>query len=175
MRTPTSRRLRPASRSTSPRTSSSRKGARDCGTTLVEILIAIVLVGGVVAGTMATLRASTIAGTLHRDHSNGHAWLQTASDILYAAPKVGCASGEVNVRAAYNAVVDAVPHPQDWEQWQIRVLQPVKFWNAANLDADPDVEYFFGNDCDPSLNLQLVEIEVRNIDGRIIETVEIVK
>lgn len=136
--------------------------------------------GGIVAGTMATLRASTIASTIHRDHSNGHAWLQTASDILYASPKVGCDgtqpdNGEAAVRSEYNLVVDAVPHPQDWQDWQIRIVPPVQFWNAANLDADPDVEYFFGPDCDPSLTLQLVEIEVRNVDGNIIESVEIVK
>lgn len=162
-------------RSRRPDGDSAKRSTSDRGATLVELVIAVVLVGGVVLGSMATLRASTIAGTLHRDHSNGHAWLQTASDILYAAPKVGCASGETNVRAAYNAVVDGVPHPQDWQDWQIRIVPPVEFWNAGNLDADPDVEYFFGSDCDPSLNLQLVEIEVRNIDGRIIETVEIVK
>jgi hypothetical protein len=147
---------------------------------MVEILIAIVLMGGVVAGTMATLRASTIASTIHRDHANAHAWLQTASDILYASDKVGCdttlaANGEAEVRAAYNAVVDAVPHPQGWEEWQIRIIPPVQFWNAANLDADPDVEYYFGPGCDPSLTLQLIEIEVRNTDGNIIESVEIVK
>lgn len=157
-----------------------RSRPRDRGLTLVEIVIAIVLIGGVIAGSMAALRASTIASTIHRDHSNGHAWLQTASDILYASPKVGCDAaladnGEAAVRAAYNTVVDNVPHPQGWEDWQIRILPPVQFWNAGNLDADPDVEYYFGSDCDPSLSLQLVEIEVRNTDGNIIETVEIVK
>jgi len=157
-----------------------RSDHHDRGTTLIEILIAIVLIGGVVAGTMATLRASTIASTVHRDHSNAHAWLQTASDILYASQKVGCDStlvenGEPEVRAAYDAVVDAVPHPQGWEEWQIRIIPPVRFWNAGNLDTDPDVEYYFGGDCDPSLALQLVEIEVRNTDGEIIESVEIVK
>lgn len=157
-----------------------RERARDEGLTLVELVISIVLIGTVVAGSMATLRTATIASTVHRDHSNGHAWLQTASDILYASPKVGCDAtqadnGEADVRAAYNAVVDAVPHPQDWQNWQIRIVPPVQFWNASNLDADPDIEYYFGSECDPSLTLQLVEIEVRNVDGNIIESVEIVK
>jgi hypothetical protein len=51
----------------------------------------------------------------------------------------------------------------------------VKFWNAANLDADPDTEYYFGPDCDPSLTLQLIELEVKSPNGQVIETVEIVK
>ena len=46
---------------------------------------------------------------------------------------------------------------------------------APNLDADPDVEYFFGSDCDPSRTLQLIKIEVRSTNGHIIESVEIVK
>ena len=147
---------------------------------LIEILIAIVLLGGVIAGTMATLRATTLSGAIHRDHSRAHAWLQTASDILYAEPKVACNSadvdkGEATVRAAYDAVIDAVPNPPEWKDWQIRVVPTVKFWNAANLDSDPDVEYYFGADCDPSLGLQLVQLEVKSPSGRIIETVEIVK
>ena len=129
---------------------------------------------------MATLRATIIAGTVHRDHANAHGWLQSASDILYAAPKVGCDAalpdkGESAVRASYETVVDAVPNPQDWKDWQIKVLSPVQFWNAGNLDADPDIEFFFGSDCDPSLTLQLIEIEVRSTSGKIIESVEIVK
>lgn len=129
---------------------------------------------------MATLQASIIGGALQRDHARAHAWLQSASDILYAAPKTPCDgtlpdAGEATVRAAYDAVVDAVPNPPEWRDWQIRIVPTVEFWNAANLDADPDVEYFFGNTCDPSLGLQLIEIEVRAPSGEIIETVEIVK
>jgi prepilin-type N-terminal cleavage/methylation domain-containing protein len=153
---------------------------RDAGLTLIEILIAIVLLAGVIAGSMAALRATTLSGGIHRDHSRAHAWLQTASDILYAEPKTPCNTtdadkGESKVRAAYDAVVDAVPNPPDWKDWQIRVVPSVKFWNAANLDADPDVEYYFGTACDPSLQLQLVQLEVKSPSGRIIETVEIVK
>jgi hypothetical protein len=43
------------------------------------------------------------------------------------------------------------------------------------VDADPDVDFYFGPACDPSLGLQLIELEVRAPSGRIIESVEIVK
>jgi prepilin-type N-terminal cleavage/methylation domain-containing protein len=153
---------------------------RDAGFTLIEILIAIVLLGGVIAGTMATLRATTLSGALHRDHSKAHEWLQSASDMLYAYPKLACNTtdadeGESAVRTAYDTVVKGVPNPPDWKDWQIRVVPTVKFWNSANLDADPDKEYFFGSDCDPNLTLQLIELEVKSPSGRIIESVEIVK
>ena len=35
--------------------------------------------------------------------------------------------------------------------------------------------FFFGSQCDPSLGLQLIQIEVRSTSGEIIESVEIVK
>lgn len=144
------------------------------------MVIAVVLTGLVVTASMAALRSSVIGSRLHRDHSNAHAWLQSASDMVYAAPKQPCNAaaadkGEAAVRAAYDAVADGVPNPEGWIDWQIRIVEPVQFWNAANLDADPDIEYFFGSDCDPSLTLQLVELEVRSTDGDIIERVEIVK
>jgi prepilin-type N-terminal cleavage/methylation domain-containing protein len=154
---------------------------RDSGFSLIEILIAVVLLGGVIAGTMAALRATTMSGALHRDHSRAHQWLQSASDILYAQDKEACDAseadkGEQRIRDAYNLVVDdEVQNPTGWADWQIEVIEPVKFWNAGNLDADPDPEFFFGSDCDPSLQLQLVTLEVRAQSGRIIERVEIVK
>ena len=157
-----------------------RRARFDSGTTLIEIIITIVIIGSVVAGTMASLQASIIAGTRHRDHSNAHGWLQSASDMLYAAPKVTCDSslpsnGEAAIRAAYDDVIEAVANPQGWAEWQIRVVSPVLFWNADNVDSDPDIEYFFSSACDPSLTLQLVRLEVRNTNGTIIESVEIVK
>ena len=154
---------------------------RDAGVTLIEILIAIVLLAGVIAGSMAALRATTVSGEIHRDHSRAHAWLQSASDILYAEPKKGCDGsqadqGEQAVRQAYDAVVDLkVKKPSDWQSWQIQVVQPVKFWNTGNLDADPDPEFFFGSSCDPNLQLQAITLQVKSPSGRIIETVEIVK
>jgi len=153
---------------------------RDSGFTLIEVLIAVVLLGGVIAGTMATLQATTIGGELHRDHSRAFAWLQTASDVLYAAPKEPCSTtaadkGESAVRAKYDAIVDAAPKPAEWATWQISVVPTVKFWNSSNLDTDPDKEFYFGSNCDPSLQLQLIELEVKSPSGRIIETVEIVK
>lgn len=150
------------------------------GMTLIEVLIAIVLLGGVVAGSMAALRATILAGTLHRDHSNAHAWLQSASDVLYAAPKVYCDPvkpdrGEAAARAAYDLVIDRVANPEGWDDHQIRIVPKVRFWNATNTDSDVDIEYVFGSACDPSLSLQLIEIEVRSMSGKIIESVEVVK
>jgi len=157
-----------------------RRHGPDRGSTLIEVIITIVIIGSVVAGTMASLQASVIASTRHRDHSNAHGWLQSASDVLYASPKENCnpalpSNGEAATRAKYDDVIKVVTNPQGWADWQIKVVAPVLFWNAANIDADPDIEYFFGSACNSSLSLQLVRLEVRSPKGTIIETVEIVK
>jgi hypothetical protein len=106
--------------------------------------------------------------------------LQSSSDILYASGKKNCVptdsdtKNETDVRAAYDLIVKYTPNPEDWADWQIRVVK-VQFWNAGQVDADPDVDFYFGPACDPSLGLQLIELEVRAPSGRIIESVEIVK
>jgi hypothetical protein len=144
------------------------------------VLIAIVLLGGVVGGTMATLRATILGGAVHRDHAKAHAWLQTSSDILYASPKEYCNTidpdgGENTVRTKYEEIITGVETPEGWDGWQISVVAPVQFWNAGNVDADPDIDLYFGSACDPNLELQLIELQVRAPNGRVIESVEIVK
>jgi len=159
-----------------------RHESSDRGITLVEILVAVVLISTVVVATLTTLRVSIVAGTVHRDHSNAHAWLQSASDRLYAQVKEDCSTtnivdgGKGAILAKYQLVVDLVDNPEDWVNWQIRIVD-VKFWNASDTDSDGIVEYRFGTVCQDSINLalQLLTLEVRSPNGRIIEQVELIK
>jgi type II secretory pathway pseudopilin PulG len=156
-------------------------GRRDSGTTLIEILVSIVLIGTAVVATLGALRISVIGGTIHRDHANAHAWLQSASDVLYASEKEDCDTslsdgGKSMIIATYQPVVDAVANPEGWANTQIQVVD-LEFWNATDTDGDGIVEYRFGSVCQDSINLSLqrVTLEVRSPDGRIIEQVELVK
>jgi hypothetical protein len=153
----------------------------DSGTTLVEILVSIVLIGTAVVATLGALRVSVIGGTIHRDHANAHAWLQSASDVLYASEREDCDTslpdgGRSQIIDVYQPVVDAVANPESWTNSQIRVVG-LEFWNASDTDGDGIVEYRFGPVCQDSINLSLqrVTLEVRSPDGRIIEQVELVK
>ncbi len=153
----------------------------DSGTTLIEILVSIVLIGTAVVATLGALRISIIGGTIHRDHANAHAWLQSASDVLYASEKEDCNTslsdgGKSTIIAMYQPVVDVVANPQGWTNSQIKVVD-LQFWNATDTDGDGIVEYRFGDVCQDSINLSLqrVTLEVRSPDGRIIEQVELVK
>lgn len=153
---------------------------RDSGITLVEILVSIVLIGTAVVATLGALRISIVGGTIHRDHANAHAWLQSASDVLYASPKEDCNSslsdgGKSLIIGTYQPVVESVADPGDWPNSQIRVVG-LEFWNASDTDADGIVEYRFGAVCQDSINLSLqrVTLEVRE-NGQIIEQVELIK
>ncbi len=140
--------------------------------TLVETLISIVLVGTLSVAAMVTLRTTILASRLDRDHANAHAWLQTASDVLYGVERIDCgtqaATDEAGVRAAYQAVIQSTENPEGWPPGKITVVPNVKFWDGVSS---------YGPVCydDAGINLQLIKLEVRDLSGQIVESVEIVK
>ena len=145
---------------------------RDAGQSLVEVLVAIMLTGTLAVAGMVTLRASITGSTLGSDHANAHAWLQTASDVLYGAPREDCgteaATDAAGVANAYDVVIQGTPNPRGWNRSLISVVRPVQFWDGKSS---------YQGTCydDSGVNLQLVTIEVRAPDGRIVESVQIVK
>ena len=149
-----------------------RSQGRDGGFSLPEVLMSIVLIGMLATAAMVTLRTAVRASATDRDHANAHAWLQTAADVLYGAPRQDCgtqtASQEPAVRAFYQDVVRTTANPQDWPADNIEVVGPVLFW---------DGESTYQATCydDAGINLQLIKIQVRAPDGRIVESVEVVK
>jgi Tfp pilus assembly protein PilX len=144
---------------------------RDRGTSLVEILMAIVLLGTAVGAMLTTMRVTINASALQRDHANAHAWLQSAADVLYGAPRADCGtqtvSRQTEVRNTYQGIVSGTENPENWPSSNIEVVSPVLFW-----DGD---EYQLTCYDDDGVNLQLITIQVRNLDGRIIESVQVVK
>lgn len=140
--------------------------------TLVETLMAIVLTGTLAVAGMVTLRTTIYASRIDRDHANAHAWLQSASDVLYGSERVDCgtaaATAESTVRDAYNAIVRSTENPEGWPAANISVVPTVKFWDGVSA---------YGPVCydDAGINLQLIKLEVRDPNGTIVESVEIVK
>jgi hypothetical protein len=144
---------------------------RDRGTSLVEILMAIVLLGTAVGAMMTALRVTINAGTLQRDHANAYAWLQTASDVLYGVDRVPCgtvaATDQQAVFDRYQSVVANTENPENWPAANIEVVPPVRFWNGS-IYQDRCYDEF-------GINLQLITLQVRDMNGRIIERIEVVK
>ena len=146
----------------------------DHGSSLVEILVSVVLVGLVVTAVLTTLRTSVSASSLNRDHANAHAWLQSASDVLYGAARQDCGtetlSREPDLRAAYEQIVRSTDeaNPEGWPAANIRIVPPVLFWDGESTYQPTCYD-------DSGVNLQLITIEVRGLDGRIVESVQVVK
>lgn len=133
--------------------------------------MAIVLLGTSVGAMLTAMRVTINAGTLQRDHANAYAWLQTASDVLYGFEREPCgtvaATDQQAVFNRYQAIVANTDNPEGWPASNIEVVPPVKFWNGAIYQ---DICYDeFG------VHLQLITLQVRDMNGRIIERIEVVK
>ena len=145
---------------------------RDTGFSLVEVVIAILLISLTATAGLVTLRTAVSASATNRDHANAHAWLQTATDVLYGVERQDCgtttASLESTVRSYYQSIVRGTSNPAGWPAANIEVVSPVKFWDGQST---------YQSTCydDLGINLQLITLRVRNKDGKIVETVEIVK
>ena len=134
--------------------------------------MAIVLLGTGVIAMLSTLDVTIQASATERDHANAHAWLQTASDVLYGLERYDCgtvtAADELGVRTLYETEMKSIAtNPEGWPADNIRVVPPVLFWDGE----------FYQSVCydDQNINLQLITIEVRNLENKIVETVQVVK
>jgi len=112
-----------------------------------------------------------MASATNRDHSNAHAWLQTATDVLYGASREDCgtttSSQASAARAAYQQVVRQTSNPQNWPSTNISVTS-VLFWDGESTYQATCYDDF-------GINLQLITLQVTNPDGEIVESVQIVK
>lgn len=153
---------------------------RDAGATLIEVVIAIMLMGTVVAATMTMLTGTVTATRLNRDHSNAHAWLQTASDMLYARELERCSGDALAppmsvqraaIMADYQQTVRETQNPEGWASSNIEVIS-LDFWHFQKA-ADHSVEESWATDrC--TTDLQRVGLRVREPNGEIVEEVEVV-
>ena len=154
--------------------------ARDAGTSMIEVLIGIVLLGTVVTATLTGLTAAISASAIDRDHANAHAWLQTAADMLYAReldqcdPAVDPAVEIADTIAEYQATVQQTDNPEGWSAANITVTD-VQWWS---IDIDPATGLgteAWGSQCDSGdTNLQLIALQVTSENGDIVEEVEVI-
>jgi hypothetical protein len=153
--------------------------ARDSGVSLIEILVAVVLIGTAVLAVIGAVLVSITGSKLERDHARAHQWLQSAVGVLQESPRLSCETmTEEQIRLAYQTVIRSNPiiNPPGWGDSQLDVVAPVKVWNGDNY-IDPRTTAPTPNLCFDAqgFRLQLITIQVQSPDGDIIETVEVVK
>jgi prepilin-type N-terminal cleavage/methylation domain-containing protein len=153
---------------------------RDRGLSLIEVLIAIVLMGTVVVAVVGLLQVTISASGTDRDHSNAHAWLQSAADVLYArelqscAPDGALATNKADIAAAYEATLKQTENPEDWPDANIRIYD-LQFWHVNMDPVTKLTEEGWGLLCDTAdTDLQRIGIEVRSTTGEIVEQVEVI-
>jgi len=157
----------------------------DHGSTFIEVLVSVVLLGTVCVAVLTAVRTSVVATVIERDHSRAFQWLQSADGVLQAAPRESCnfdpvadapfTSGEEKVRVTYENLIRAqVANPPGWEDSQITIQRPILAWDGTQYwdPYDPAAP----QPCfDPTYQLQLVTLRVTSPEGQIIETNEVVK
>lgn len=167
--------MRPATRDsrTDPR------ARRDAGVSLIEVVIAVVLLGTVVTATLTALTSTISASALDRDHANAHAWLQTAADMLYATDVWDCDSANppateiTDAIAYYQTLASNTDNPEGWAASNIEVID-LDWWS---YEVDPNTGITteqWSTLCDEDTTLQRVGLRVRGEDGRIVEEVEVI-
>jgi len=160
-----------------------RAGGAECdhGMTMIEVLVAIVLIGLVVTAILTTLTTTTTASAVDRDHAIAFTWLQAASDEVYRDARVPCTSGQAAAISAYDAAAKSVPRPARWASEPTAVIAVTDVEYLGRLDPtadfDWDAAYCFegGIYADSPLYTQRVTIEARSPDGRIVKTIQMVK
>ena len=151
-----------------------RNAGMDRGISMVEVLVAIVLLGLGTGGTLGAMVASVNASAKQRDLANAQTWLQGAADSLQGQPRQDCdnvggvaGEAESRIRGIYQGNVRTVSNPAGWPTTGIAVVAPVLFW-----DGDQYPGTCHDND---GINLQLVTLRVTSPGGKIVRMLQVVR
>lgn len=126
--------------------------ARDDGATLVEVLLAVAILGVGIAALLGGLFTLQVGTDVHADEASGALYIRQYAEAVAAAPYVSCAT-------AYSGVYSA---PNGWTA----PAQQVAYWNGtAFASACPATDS----------GLQRVSVTLATSDGRDTESLDVVK
>jgi hypothetical protein len=147
---------------------------RDRGTTFVELLVAVVLLGTIVVAALAGLRASITGTAVDEDSARAQAWLQAATDDVHATTYLACDSNTTAaIEAAYQAAVDGSTRPAGWGSATI-TLVGVDFLSRTGITEMWGPTCASGSATSP-LYAQPVTIRVSSPDGDFAAEIEVIK
>ncbi len=163
----------------------------DSGSTFVEILISIVLLGFAVLAVIGGIHVVIVSSSSSNEQAKVEAILTSAADRLAATDYIPCPSFENGDYAnLIDAAVQTVDDP-NWDQPDTIKIDDISFWDASAgsarnaagdpIEADGDWGPTNGLTCNSDINLttsrtlQRVKIRVTAPNGGISRTIEVVK
>jgi type II secretory pathway pseudopilin PulG len=108
----------------------------DAGETLVEILIAIVIMGLALAALMTGLLGASRATAAHREQARANGYLTTASEILKSSSYIGTCTPTAGYQSRLSSVL-----PADWTSAGGTLAVSVEFWDPTKA---PSTDTFGG-------------------------------
>ncbi|MGH9132788.1 MAG: type II secretion system protein [Ilumatobacteraceae bacterium] len=143
---------------------------RDRGTTFVEVLVAIVLLGTVVGGTLTALRTTIVSSERGAGMATASAWLREAEATLHTDPFYPCTT-PTDVTNHYLAVLEGAPRPAEWGVGGTINITSVQFWGR-----DASKQEGWQPACTPgSVAAQLIEFYVLSPSGDVGQRIQVVK
>ncbi len=151
----------------------------DRGVSFIEILVAIVLLGTVVVATLTGLRAAIVGTEVDEDHARAYAWLQAASDEIYAAAYLPChvaANTNIVIKNQYQSAVATASRPTDWTvaSGATITIDTVEYLSRSGTDDLWGTTCASGNAGSP-VYPQLIKITVKDPSLQFSATIEVIK
>lgn len=152
------------------------RGTGDAGTTLIEILMAVILVGVAFVALLAGLSTVALGSDIHRQQADAEVVLTSAAEHL-KAPEVAHVACATPATPTYLDAARSATLPPGWDPTSIEILS-VRYWVGPT--DDPVDDEFGPTCCDTDLlghllTLQEITLEVRSPDERAVESITIVR
>ena len=146
----------------------------DDGYTLVEVLVAIVIMGVAFVSLLGALRMSIIGSDYHKQQSQVEAVLGSAAENVKAVAHVACAQAtEPTYIAAAQAAATATP--PGWAAAQVQITD-IKWWDGTTFNAPAAGNANCYDDAaHHNLGLQLITITVTNPGTRATQSMSVEK
>ena len=109
--------------------------ASDRGMSLVEVLVAITLIGTVVVAVLTAVGATVKATAIERDHAKAQQWLQASIGVIEGVDFVSCdpsVTTGANVQQAYQTAVNAGAQ-RPWEYDGTLAVGVPEVWDGATF------------------------------------------
>lgn len=147
-----------------------RSARHDLGETLIEVIMAVLLLGLAVVAIVGAVASLIIGSDIHRQQASGTAVLLSAAETMKSASPayVACADKTDATYAAALSDTTRVPRPAGWP---VPVITAVKFWNGTAFQGTCYDTADSGN----LLKLQQLTLSITDPKRGVTETISVTK